>query len=118
MHSQKPAVPQPDSGLLRVRMNLAYDGGPFSGWAIQPGLLTVQGVLEEALATLLRRPFSINTADQLSGIITIHFRVIGRGTGWFTRLRPGDLVDLLGPLGRRVVRADRPRRPTAAWWDD
>jgi dihydroorotate dehydrogenase electron transfer subunit len=49
---------------------------------------------------ILRRPFSINTADPMSGIITIHFRVIGRGTGWFTRLRAGDRVDLLGPLGR------------------
>ena len=35
-----------------------------------------------------------------TGIVTIHFRVIGRGTDWFTRLRPGDPVDLLGPLGR------------------
>src|SRR3954470_11863080 len=49
---------------------------------------------------VLRRPFSINTADAASGIITIHFRVIGRGTDWFTRLRPGDAIDLLGPLGR------------------
>ena len=35
-----------------------------------------------------------------TGIVTIHFRIIGRGTDWFTRLRPGDAVDLLGPLGR------------------
>ena len=49
---------------------------------------------------VLRRPFSINTADAVSGIITIHFRTIGRGTEWFTRLRPGDGVDMLGPLGR------------------
>jgi dihydroorotate dehydrogenase electron transfer subunit len=49
---------------------------------------------------VLRRPFSINTADPSTGIITIHFRIIGRGTEWFTRLRPGDRVDLLGPLGR------------------
>jgi dihydroorotate dehydrogenase electron transfer subunit len=49
---------------------------------------------------VLRRPFSVNTADAVSGIVTIHFRVIGRGTEWFTRLRPGDAVDLLGPLGR------------------
>ena len=49
---------------------------------------------------VLRRPFSINTADAATGIITIHFRVIGRGTDWFTRLRPGDDIDLLGPLGR------------------
>ncbi len=49
---------------------------------------------------VLRRPFSINTADAASGVITIHFRMIGRGTEWFTRLRPGDAVDMLGPLGR------------------
>ena len=49
---------------------------------------------------VLRRPFSINTADPVTGVITVHFRVIGRGTEWFTRLRPGDAVDLLGPLGR------------------
>jgi dihydroorotate dehydrogenase electron transfer subunit len=49
---------------------------------------------------VLRRPFSINTADAATGVMTIHFRTIGRGTEWFTRLRPGDTVDMLGPLGR------------------
>jgi len=49
---------------------------------------------------VLRRPFSLNTADPASGTVTIHFRTIGRGTEWLTRLRPGDLLDVLGPLGR------------------
>jgi dihydroorotate dehydrogenase electron transfer subunit len=49
---------------------------------------------------VLRRPFSINTADPGTGTITIHFRTIGRGTAWFTQLRPGDPVEMLGPLGR------------------
>lgn len=49
---------------------------------------------------VLRRPFSLNTTDPATGIVSIHFRVIGRGTEWFRRLRPGDAVDLLGPLGR------------------
>jgi dihydroorotate dehydrogenase electron transfer subunit len=49
---------------------------------------------------VLRRPFSLNTTDASTGIVTIHYRVIGRGTEWFTRLRPGDTVDMLGPLGR------------------
>lgn len=38
----------------RLRLDLAYDGTDFSGWAIQPGLRTVQGELEAALETLLR----------------------------------------------------------------
>ncbi len=49
---------------------------------------------------VLRRPFSFNTADPVSGIITIHFRTVGRGTEWFTHLRPGDRIDMLGPRGR------------------
>jgi dihydroorotate dehydrogenase electron transfer subunit len=49
---------------------------------------------------VLRRPFSVNTADTTTGVVTIHFRVIGKGTDWFARLRPGDTIDLLGPLGR------------------
>lgn len=49
---------------------------------------------------ILRRPFSFNTVDGTTGLITIHFRAVGRGTDWFTRLRAGDRVDMLGPLGR------------------
>jgi dihydroorotate dehydrogenase electron transfer subunit len=49
---------------------------------------------------VLRRPFSINTADRATGIITLHFRTVGRGTEWLTRAREGDRLDMLGPLGR------------------
>ena len=39
---------------MRLRLDLAYDGGAFHGWAVQPGLRTVQGDLEAALAMVLR----------------------------------------------------------------
>jgi tRNA pseudouridine38-40 synthase len=41
---------------LRVRLDLAYDGTSFAGWAVQPGLRTVAGELGAALTTLLRSP--------------------------------------------------------------
>lgn len=41
---------------MRIRLDLAYDGTDFRGWATQPGLRTVQGTLEDALATALRVP--------------------------------------------------------------
>ena len=41
---------------MRLRIDLAYDGGDFHGWAAQPGLRTVQGELEAALGTVLRMP--------------------------------------------------------------
>src|SRR5437763_14410513 len=39
---------------VRLRLDLAYDGTDFHGWASQPGLRTVQGTLEAALAQVLR----------------------------------------------------------------
>jgi tRNA pseudouridine38-40 synthase len=39
---------------VRLRIELAYDGTEFHGWATQPGLRTVQETLEAALAKALR----------------------------------------------------------------
>ena len=45
-----------DGGLdhVRVRLDLAYDGTDFVGWAAQPGRRTVVGVLTSALEQVLR----------------------------------------------------------------
>jgi tRNA pseudouridine38-40 synthase len=43
-------------GAVRLRLDLAYDGTSFSGWAAQPGRRTVQAVTEEALGRVLRLP--------------------------------------------------------------
>ena len=39
---------------MRLRIDLAYDGTDFRGWATQPGLRTVQHQVENALAVALR----------------------------------------------------------------
>lgn len=60
----EPVVPLPGDGgfvasqpLTRLRLDLAYDGTAFAGWASQrDGLRTVQGVVEEALARVTRLP--------------------------------------------------------------
>jgi tRNA pseudouridine38-40 synthase len=46
----------PAPGLRRLRIDLAYDGAPFSGFAVQAGRDTVQGRVEAALAKLARGP--------------------------------------------------------------
>jgi len=38
---------------VRLRIDLAYDGTDFRGWARQPNLRTVQGTLEAAIARIL-----------------------------------------------------------------
>jgi tRNA pseudouridine38-40 synthase len=44
----------PAPGFVRVRLDLAYDGSEFSGWAKQRSRRTVQGELEAAIGTVLR----------------------------------------------------------------
>ncbi|MFK5690195.1 tRNA pseudouridine synthase A [Ornithinimicrobium sp. LYQ92] len=39
---------------MRIRLDLAYDGTSFSGWARQPGLRTVEDTLATGLGTVLR----------------------------------------------------------------
>ena len=46
-----PTLPE---GIRRWRLDLAYDGAGFSGWARQPGLRTVQGELETWVTQVLR----------------------------------------------------------------
>lgn len=45
-----------NDGRVRLRLDVAYDGSDFHGWATQPGLRTVQGELEFALRRVLRIP--------------------------------------------------------------
>ena len=47
-----------------TKLTLEYDGGPFAGWAAQPGERTVQGALEAAIATILSREVSVTVAGR------------------------------------------------------
>jgi tRNA pseudouridine38-40 synthase len=46
------------------RLALEYEGTSFGGWAKQPGRRTVQGEVERALATFLRRPVAVRVAGR------------------------------------------------------
>lgn len=51
-------------GLVRLRLDIAYDGTDFAGWATQEGQRTVAGVLEDALATVFRTPVILRAAGR------------------------------------------------------
>jgi tRNA pseudouridine38-40 synthase len=50
--------------LAVAKLTVAYDGGPFAGWAAQPGLRTVCGELTQALRTVLRRDVTLAVAGR------------------------------------------------------
>lgn len=48
----------------RIRLDISYEGTDFTGWARQPDLRTVQGVLEESLSKVFREPVQLTVAGR------------------------------------------------------
>lgn len=59
----KPAIGN-GGGLVRLRLDIAYDGTEFAGWALQAGQRTVSGVLDDALSTVFRVPVVVRAAGR------------------------------------------------------
>lgn len=59
-------VPATDTGggHVRLRLDIAYDGTEFAGWATQAGQRTVAGVIEDALTTVFRVPVQVRAAGR------------------------------------------------------
>jgi tRNA pseudouridine38-40 synthase len=75
--------------MTTVRLDIEYDGLGFSGWAAQPGLRTVQGELEAALATVLREPVQLTVAGRTD--TGVH--ALGQVASFATEAElPGDLA--------------------------
>lgn len=51
-------------GHVRLRLDIAYDGTEFAGWAVQSGQRTVAGVLDAALSTVFRAPVRLRAAGR------------------------------------------------------
>ena len=49
---------------MRFAGLVEYDGAEFAGWAVQPGLRTIEGTLAEALETVLRQPVKLVVAGR------------------------------------------------------
>jgi tRNA pseudouridine38-40 synthase len=82
--------------VTTVRLELEYDGAGFKGWAAQPGLRTVQGELEAALATVLREPVQLTVAGRTD--TGVH--ALGQVASFVTSAEvQGDLVRRLNGVG-------------------
>ena len=57
----------------------------------------------ERFDPLLRRPYSFHGIDRRAGEIQLLVKALGAGGDWIAQRRPGDALDLLGPLGTSFV---------------
>nr|WP_314142379.1 tRNA pseudouridine(38-40) synthase TruA [uncultured Rhodococcus sp.] len=96
-----PAIPSGEGGPAfsvptRIRLDIAYDGTNFSGWARQPGIRTVCGVLEEAFSTVLRQPIELTVAGRTDAGV--------HATGQVAHFDAVDVPDDHSRLVRRMAR--------------
>ena len=56
--------PTPYTPVRRYLMEIAYDGGGYSGWQIQPGEPTIEGVLNAELSRLLNEDIHVTGASR------------------------------------------------------
>lgn len=50
--------------MIRLRLDISYDGTGFAGWAPQTGQRTVAGLIDEALTTVFRTPLTVRAAGR------------------------------------------------------
>lgn len=116
-HPRLPDEPviAPGDGLVRVRFDVSYDGTALHGWARQPGLRTVQGELELALATVLRCGVDLTVAGRTDAGVHATGQVAHADlpATVFTTAEPtllrrlrGVLAPEIGVTGARVVPAE------------
>lgn len=91
--------------VARLRLQIGYDGTDFAGWARQPGLRTVCGVLEETLGTVLREPVTLTVAGRTDAGVhasgqVAHFDVPERALQ--TRSIDGDPTKLVRRLAKML----------------
>jgi tRNA pseudouridine38-40 synthase len=71
---------------LKLAGLVEYDGTDFAGWAAQPELRTVEGVLSRALSTVLRQPVRMSVAGRTDAGVHASGQVVSFDAA--TPLRP------------------------------
>ena len=79
-----------------LQLVLHYDGGGFSGWQVQPGVRTVQGVLEATLSSLCNQPVRVTGAGRTDA--GVHARGQSAGIEVSERWTAGRLRHALNSL--------------------
>ncbi|MCI4676953.1 tRNA pseudouridine(38-40) synthase TruA [Candidatus Mycolicibacterium alkanivorans] len=118
-------VPAADSGggHVRLRLDIAYDGTDFTGWAVQDGHRTVAGVLDEAFSTVFRVPVRLFAAGRTdSGVhasgqvahVDVPAEALVQAYPRHTRPGEAEFLPLVRRLGRFLPADVRVREITRA----
>ena len=83
----------PEHYLMRVRSEALANGEPGQFGVIRPGSAT-------DVHPILPRPMAVYQYDKTAGTADFVYRVVGYGTAAMAQRRAGDIVEIVGPVGR------------------
>jgi dihydroorotate dehydrogenase electron transfer subunit len=86
--------------------------GEARAWSSESDVVSLPFASQAARLPLLPRAFSIGGLRRTSGGVEIDvlYRVVGVATNWMASLRPGDRLNVMGPLGRPFpISSTKPR---------
>ena len=96
------AATVPVMALRNVKLTIAYDGSDYHGWQIQPGCVTIQGVLTEALRSLLGPRARVCGASRTDAGVSALGQV--------------GLIQIYGSVGERGIKYDAIWKMSGLWW--
>jgi tRNA pseudouridine38-40 synthase len=88
--------------MRRIRIRLAYDGGAFHGWQIQPNMPTIQGILQEILSGMEGAPVAVAGSGRTDAGVHALEQVAA-----FSLANPIPLLNLRRALNRLLPHAIR-----------
>ena len=116
--------------MRRIKLVLSYDGTEYNGWQIQPGLPTIQGILEAAFLDIEKKPVhvagsgrtdaGVHAMAQVAAVTLCNPIPTSNLKKALNRLLPSDIrlqvaSDRTGMLGG-IVRDLRIRRRDVHFW--
>lgn len=104
--------------MKNIKLTLAYDGTPFSGWQIQPGRRTIQGSLAEVAERLVGAPVVVHGAGRTDAGV----HALGQVANFraHTRMTPAEFqraFNALLPSAIRVIGAEEAEPRFHSRWD-
>jgi tRNA pseudouridine38-40 synthase len=98
--------------MRRIKIELSYDGTNYHGWQLQPGLATIQGVLEEIISEIEGQPVQVAGSGRTDAGVHALAQVAA-----FSIANPIPVENLLRAMNRLLPRDIRVTRAEEAPFD-
>ena len=95
---------------MRLKLTIAYDGAPYSGWQYQPGMVTVQETVERALSEIAKSEIKVYASGRTDAGVHADGQVVHFDPPEGSRMQPENWVAAVNtrlPASIRILGCER-----------